>query len=55
MVVDAAQNKSKTRRLIRCWCDKCRSEMQIVTPKDKEAKYCPICRKELLTESIRYD
>lgn len=52
--MDAKQNKSRDRRLIRVWCDKCRSEMQIVTPRDKEAKHCPVCKSDLLVESIRY-
>jgi exosome complex RNA-binding protein Csl4 len=51
---DASQNKAKTMRIIMAWCDKCRAQMKIVTPRDKEAKYCPCCRRKILTESIRY-
>ena len=52
--MDAKQNKARTMKIIRVWCEKCRASMKIVTPRDKEAKYCPCCKGELTVESIRY-
>lgn len=50
-----SDDKSRTKRIIRVWCDKCRAQMKIETPHDKEARCCPICRRKFLTESIRYE
>ena len=53
--MDAAQNKAKTMRIVKIWCDHCKSEHRIETkPQDKEVKYCPCCRRKILVESIRY-
>ena len=52
--MDSAQNKAKTMRIIKAWCDKCRAEMTIKVPRDKEPRCCPMCRRKLLVESIRY-
>jgi len=51
---DASQNKAKEMRIVKVWCDKCRASMKIITPRDKEARCCPVCRRKLLIESIRY-
>lgn len=48
------QNKATTQCKTRIWCDKCRAEIDIITPNDKEVKYCPCCRGEIIRESIQY-
>ncbi len=51
---DSSQNKARTKRIVRVWCDHCKAEVKITTPQEHEAKYCPVCRRKTLTETIRY-
>lgn len=47
-------NKSHPRCKTTVWCDKCKAEIYINTPNDKEVKFCPCCRGEIIRESIQY-
>lgn len=51
----SSDNKARTHRIVKLWCDKCRAEMVIKTKHEHEAKFCPMCKEKTLTESIRYD
>ena len=48
-------SKSHPYRITVAWCDKCRAEIKVVTPREHKPRCCPMCRRKFVVERFRYE